>query len=48
MEKKSKIYNLIKNNNLEWLMIVNKKNNYNLKNFFKIIHIVNFFIDITN
>ena len=42
MEKKSKIYNLIKDNNLEWLMIVNKKNNYNLKKFFKIIHIVNY------
>ena len=42
MEKKSKIYNLIKYNNLEWLMIVNKKNNYNLKKFFKIIHIVNY------
>ena len=42
MDEKSKIFNLIANNNLEWLMISNKKTNYNSKNFFKIMHYIDY------
>ena len=38
MENKSKIFNLITKNDLEWLLIKNKKSNYNSKNFFRILH----------
>lgn len=42
MENKSKIFNLIANNNLEWLLIKNKKSNYNSKNFFRILHYIDY------
>ena len=42
MENKSKIFNLIANNNLEWLLIKNKKYNYNSKNFFRILHYIDY------
>ena len=42
MDKKSKIFNLIAKNDLEWLIITNKKTNYNSKNFFKIMHYVDY------
>ncbi len=38
MNNKSKIFNIITKNDLEWLMIKNQKSNYNCKNFFKILH----------
>jgi hypothetical protein len=42
MENKSKIFNLIAKNDLEWLMIKNKKQNYNSKNFFRIFHCIDY------
>lgn len=35
----SKIYKLIKENNIEWFITINNIDNINSKNFFKIIHI---------
>ena len=42
MENKSKIFNLIAKNDLEWLLIKNKKQNINSKNFFRIFHYVDY------
>ncbi len=40
MENKSKMFNIIAKNDLEWLLIKNKKSNYNSKNFFRILHYI--------
>ena len=42
MENKSKIFNLISKNDLEWFMIKNKKSNYNSKKFFRILHYIDY------
>ena len=42
MENKSKIFNLIVNNDLEWLLIKNKKSKYNSKNCVKILHYIDY------
>jgi hypothetical protein len=42
MKNKSKIFNLISINDLEWLMIKNIESNYNSKNFFKILHYIDY------
>jgi len=42
MKNKSKIFNLITQNDLEWLLIKNKKSNYNSKNFFRILHYIDY------
>jgi hypothetical protein len=42
MNNKSKIFNLIAKNDLEWLMIIYKKQNYNSKNFFRILHYIDY------
>jgi hypothetical protein len=42
MNNKSKIFNIIAKNDLEWLLIKNKKSNYNSKNFFRILHYIDY------
>lgn len=42
MENKSKIFNIIAKNDLEWLIIKNKKSKYNSKNCFKILHYIDY------
>jgi hypothetical protein len=42
IKKSSKIYNLIKDYNIEWFITINNIDNINSKNFFKIMHIIDF------
>ncbi len=42
IKKNSLIYKLIKDNNIEWFITINNTDNINSKNFFKIVHIIDF------
>jgi hypothetical protein len=41
--KSSKIYKLIIENNIEWFMTINNTDNIYSKNFFKILHVTDFY-----